>query len=97
MTFRTSIEYDRGESIVEFGEYAVEYLKKLSDQFRIFLAVEGQDDEIELIPKLQWHFSKNKVAKCSLGLGLTSKATDFAPELGIMFIFQSPPKTQKEL
>lgn len=87
LTIRTAAEYDRAEDNVAVGEYALEYLKKLSNHFRVFLAIEGEDDEVELIPEIQWHINDNVVAKLNVGYGLTSKATDFAPEMGVMFIF----------
>jgi hypothetical protein len=88
MTLRTAVARDLAENKTEVGEYAVEYLRRLSEKYRIYLAIEGEQDEIEMIPELQWHFRKNMFAKCSLAFGLTSKATDFAPEIGVMFSFR---------
>ena len=49
--------------------------------------VEGADDELAFIPEIQWHISRNVFLKANNGFGFTSKATDFAPEVGIMFSF----------
>lgn len=85
-TARVAVEYDRAEEKVALGEYAVEYLKRLSPSWRIYAGVEGSDDEVELIPEVQWHFSRYAFAKFNGAVGLTSKATDWAPEVGVMFV-----------
>jgi len=38
-----------------------------------------------LIPEFQWHINPGVFLKANAGFGITSKATDFAPEIGIMF------------
>jgi hypothetical protein len=85
LTARVAAEYDKAEGNVALGEYAVEYLKRVSPSWRIYVGVEGSEDEVELIPELQWHFSRFGFVKFNNGLGLTSKATDWAPEVGVMF------------
>jgi len=87
MTFRVAVDYSAAEKIFGVGEYAVEYLKKISKRFRFFVMAEGSDDEIALIPEMQWRFRQNFFLKANTGLGVTSKATDFAPEVGMMFSF----------
>lgn len=87
MTVRAAMEYSLEESKAELGEYAVEYLKRLSPAWRIYLGVEGSQDEIELIPEVQWLFSDSMFLKVNSAFGLTSKATDWAPEIGVMFAF----------
>lgn len=86
-TIRAAIAYEGEESKWESGEYALEYLKRLSDSWRIYAAVEGTEDEIEFIPELQWHLKPNMIIKLNSAFGLTSKAQDWAPEVGIMFYF----------
>lgn len=86
-TLRLAAAHDREEQETELGEYAVEYLKRISDGFRVFAAVEGEGDEVELITELQWHMRENMFVKFNCGFGLTSKATDYAPEVGIMLSF----------
>ncbi len=84
VTLRAAVEYDRAEDKGELGELAVEYLRRVSGSWRVYLGVEGTQDEVELIPELQWHASPRVVVKLSNGIGLTSKATDWAPELGVL-------------
>ncbi|OIN99612.1 MAG: hypothetical protein AUJ51_12320 [Elusimicrobia bacterium CG1_02_56_21] len=87
LTARASVEYDRAESKAKLGEMAVEYVKKLSPRFRVHLGVEGAQDEVEGITELQWHWAERSYFKLNNAFGLTSKATDFAPEAGIAFVF----------
>lgn len=84
MTVRASVEYSNAESKFASGEYAVEYLKRVSDRFRLFAMMEGSEDEISLIPEVQWFLRRNVFLKAAAGFGITSKSTDFAPEIGIM-------------
>ena len=85
MTFRAAVEYIPERQKIESGEYAVEYLKKLSARFRFFAMIEGSEDEVAMIPEVQWHVNGNIFVKANGGFGVTSKATDFAPEIGIVF------------
>ncbi|NIT35859.1 MAG: hypothetical protein GTN49_05065 [candidate division Zixibacteria bacterium] len=85
-TVRLAVEYDKAEEAVALGEYAVEYLKRLSPAWRVYAGVEGSDDEIELIAEAQWHLSRFAFVKLNNAVGLTSKATDWAPEVGVMFV-----------
>jgi hypothetical protein len=84
VTARVAVEYGREEDKVELGEIALEYLKRLSPRWRLYLGVEGVQDEVEGITELQWHFASSAFLKLNNAFGLTSKATDWAPELGIM-------------
>lgn len=86
-TLRAAVEYDAAEGVVELGEIAVEYLRRLSARARLYLGVEGTQDEWEMIPEFQWHPSPRIMLKANSAIGLTSKATDWAPELGVMFSF----------
>jgi hypothetical protein len=88
MTVRAAVEYDGAENKLEWGEYAIEYLRRLSPEFRFVALIEGvQLDEVELITEIQWHFNPRAFAKVNVGVGLTPNATDFAPELGVVFSF----------
>jgi hypothetical protein len=49
--------------------------------------VEGSQDEIEFITDLQFHIFPNAFIRLNNALGVTSKATDYAPEFGILFHF----------
>jgi hypothetical protein len=89
LTLRGAGEYSRFEQNLEGGEYAVEYLKRLSSKWRIYLGIEGsQGDEVELITEAQWHITDSIFIKMNNGFGITSKATDWAPEIGVMFSFR---------
>lgn len=87
MTVRTAVDYAREEGKAELGEFALEYLKRLSPAWRVYLGVEGTQDEVELIPEVQWHFSDAVFLKVNSAVGLTSKAVDWAPEIGVVFAF----------
>jgi hypothetical protein len=87
LTVRTAVEYDGEESKVDFGEYAIEYLKRVSGLFRFAVIIEGSQDELELIADMQFHVSDHAFIRINNAFGITSKATDYAPELGIVFHF----------
>jgi hypothetical protein len=90
MTFRAEVENseDEGKRKFEAGEYAIEYLRRLSQIWRVFAAIEGnQLDEVELITEAQLHLNRRVFLKLNMGWGLTTNATDLAPEVGIMFSF----------
>ena len=87
MTARAAVEYDAAEGVAELGEMAVEYLRRLSPTWRVYGGVEGTQDEVELITEAQWHLSPAMFLKLNSSFGLTSKATDWAPEVGLMFAF----------
>ena len=84
-TFRFAFDYNTGEKVVEPGEFALEYLKRLSDNFRIFMMIEGAQDEFSLVPEIQWFITPSIMLNANTGFGITSKATDIATELGVMF------------
>ncbi|HEU4387952.1 MAG TPA: hypothetical protein VFV34_09165 [Blastocatellia bacterium] len=88
LTLRGSVEYAGGsESKFDIGEYAIEYLKRVSPAWRFFVAIEGTQDEVSLITEAQWHLSRHIFVKLNNGFGLTSKAMDWAPEVGVVFTF----------
>jgi hypothetical protein len=87
MTLRAAVEYDRSEDKFEIGEVAVEYLRRFSPLMRLYVGVEGTQDEVELIPELQLHVTNRMFIKLNSAVGLTSKATDWAPETGVVFRF----------
>jgi hypothetical protein len=85
MTARAAMEYDAAEGNLALGEVALEYLKRVSSSLRLYAGVEGTQDEIEGITEVQWFLKPNLVLKLNNAFGLTSKATDWAPEIGLMF------------
>jgi hypothetical protein len=84
-TARAAVEYDAGSNAFGAGEVAVEYLKRVSDRLRLFAMIEGTEDEWGLVPEIQLQFGRYGYLKLGAGFGLTSKATDVAPEVGFMF------------
>jgi hypothetical protein len=72
----------------EPGEYAFEYLRRLSRRVRVFAAIEGSEDEIEVIGEAQLFLTPNIYLKLNNAFGVTSKATDWAPEVGLMLSFR---------
>jgi hypothetical protein len=86
LTARGAVEYtEASSSHWDLGEYAVEYLKRLSPRWRIVIATEGTQDELTLIGEAQWHVRDGAYFKFNLGRGLTSRATDWAPEIGFLW------------
>jgi hypothetical protein len=84
---RVAIEYDAAEDTFEIGEIALEYLRRLSSTWRVYGAVEGTQDEWEFITEAQWHLSPWVFLKLNNAFGITFKAPDWAPEVGVMFSF----------
>ena len=87
LTVRLATEYDRSENKTELGEFAVEYLKKISSRWRIYGGVEGTQDEVEVITEAQLHLNRNMFFKFNNAFGATANATDWAPEIGLVFSF----------
>lgn len=87
-TVRAAVEYDAAEQTAALGEYAVEYLKRVSPSLRLLSAVEGSEDEVELITEVQWSIRPSVVLKLNNAFGMTAKATDWAPEIGVLFSFR---------
>ncbi|HEV8357072.1 MAG TPA: hypothetical protein VGQ17_09950 [Gemmatimonadales bacterium] len=85
LTFRLAAEYGLEEDKPELGEYALEYLRRLSPSWRVYAGIEGSQDEVELITEAQWRLARWATLKLNNALGITSKATDWAPEVGVMF------------
>lgn len=85
LTLRTAMEYDAADANLALGEMAIEYLRRVNSKLRLYAGVEGTQDEIEGITEIQWFVRPNVVLKISNAFGLTSKATDWAPEFGVLF------------
>jgi hypothetical protein len=85
---RGSVEYEGGSSSqFDTGEYALEFVKRLNRHVRIYAGIEGTQDEVSAIGEVQWRLAPQVTVKAGSGFGLTSKATDIAPEIGILFSF----------
>lgn len=82
-----SVEYVKAsETPWDFGEWEVGYIRGLSPKWRVYAGIEGQaTDEASLITEAQRKLTRNATLKMNLGVGLTSNATDLAPEVGVMF------------
>ena len=88
LAVRASLAYDTGERKLEFSEWALDYVKRLSPNWRVVLSLEGeQADEVSIIGEAQYALSKSAVLKINSGFGLSWKAPDFAPEVGVMWSF----------
>lgn len=87
MTLRAAAEYSAEEDKLGMGEVALEYLRRLSRTWSVFGAVEGSEDEWELITEAQIRVTNRVTLKLNSAFGLTSKATGWAPETGVLFRF----------
>lgn len=85
ITVRAAVEQAGGH--FDLGEFAVEYYRRLSRSFCVYAGFEGVQDEIEFIAEVQWWLSETVRFKINNGFGLTSKATGWAPEIGLMISF----------
>lgn len=88
---RMTIEYNRDDEAWDIGEVSAEYLKQLTRSWRINLAVEGGEtgapDEWDLVLGARWSVADGVFLKFDNAIGFTSKATDWAPQIGFMFTF----------
>ena len=87
VTLRAALANSGGS--FEPGEYAFEYLRRVSKRVRLFAAVEGSEDEVEFISEAQLFLSSRVVLKLNNAVGITSKAPDWAPEIGLLIAFPS--------
>jgi hypothetical protein len=86
LTARASLLYESASSTRwDLGEYGVEYLKRLSRAWRVFAAVQGHGDEISLVTEGQWHLARHMFIRFNQEIGLSSRATDWEPQLGLLF------------
>jgi hypothetical protein len=91
VTMRSDLEYNKEPDVLDVGETAIEYLKRLSPAWRLYLGIDGGEggaiDEWDFISGVQWRVTDFAFVKVDNALGISSKATDWAPELGILFLF----------
>jgi hypothetical protein len=86
VTARASVFYETASTThFDLGEYGVEYLKRLSPSWKVFLAVQGSGDELSLITEAQWHITRRVFLRFNQEIGLTSRANDWEPQLGVLF------------
>ena len=87
LSLRASVAYDRADRQVRLGEYAIDYLKKLSPAWRVALTLEGVSTDLSVIGEVQYELSKNATLKLNSGFGITKKDRALAPEIGVLFRF----------
>ena len=87
LTVKGSMLYEAEDNSLQSGEYALEYLKRLSPHWRVFASVEGEEDEVSVIGEVQYFLTQNILFKLNSGFGITDKAPNYAPEVGIMIIY----------
>ena len=85
LSARAAGVYEDGNT--DTDEFAVEYLKRTSASWRWVAAIEGNQDEWSAIGEAQWFVRPRTYVKLNTGVGLTDKAPDLAPEVGVMFSF----------
>ncbi|HEV7365266.1 MAG TPA: hypothetical protein VGN76_05435 [Gemmatimonadales bacterium] len=89
MTFRTTIEYNRGDTHWDLGETSLEYLRRLSPKWRVLLGIEGGEggapDDYGLAAAAHWQVARGLDLKFFNFLGLMSKATDWEAQFGLMW------------
>ena len=84
VTVRAGVEYIAAEKTWGVGEYAIEYYRR-ANRFRFYAVLEGSENEVAIVPGMEWNLGHGVFVKLNNGFGLTSRAIDFAPEVGIMF------------
>jgi hypothetical protein len=85
LSARYSLAYE--EEGLQGGEFALEYLKRLSPRWRAVVALEGEGEDLSLITEAQLFLSRRVFLKLNSGFGLSQKVPDFAPEVGVMMSF----------
>jgi hypothetical protein len=89
MTLRTTVEYNHGDHHWDLGETSLEYLRRLSPDWRILLAIEGGEtgamDEWVFVTAGQWRIANGFYVKLANGFGLMSKSTDWEPQVGMLW------------
>jgi hypothetical protein len=91
VTVRSDLEYNLEPDVLDVGETAVEYLKRLSSAWRLYLGIEGGEggaiDEWDFISGVQWRVTDFAFVKVDNALGISSKSPDWAPQFGALFLF----------
>lgn len=80
-----SIQYNTEDAVYEFGGFTVEYLKRISNTFRIYVGLEGIPDATEFITELQIFPKSWMFIRLNNAIGISPNATDIAPEIGVVF------------
>ena len=64
----------------------------------MYTGFEGTQDELSFLTEAQWHFSPFAYLKLNNAVGVTTKATDWAPDVGSMFLLRTAcPSAVKDM
>ncbi len=89
LIFRTDVEYNREAKGLDFGETSVEYLKRLLPAWCVYLGIEGGEtgamDEWGFNSGVSWRINDLVLLKFDNAVGISAKATDWEPRLGVIF------------
>ena len=87
LTARVAVEYIRESSTPwDLGEWALEYWRRVPSGWGFYAGFEGQaTDEVSFVGEVQRRLGSRATLKLNTSIGLMENATDFAPEVGIMF------------
>jgi len=89
MTFRTTIEYTHIDKAWDFGETSIEYLRRLSETWRVMVGLEGGEgggpDEFVAVTSFQARLASRAVLNFGNSIGFFSKSTDWEPYVGLRF------------
>jgi len=88
VSFRTTIEYNQGDSHWDLGETSLEYLRQMAPSWRLLLGIEGGEggapDDYVFVAAGHWRIARALDLKVANGLGLFSKSTDWEAQIGLM-------------
>lgn len=89
MTFRTTIEYNRGDKHWDLGETSLEYLRRLSPAWRVLLGIEGGEggalDDYGFVAAAHWRIAGALDLKFVNTVGFMQKSTDWEAQVGLMW------------
>lgn len=89
LTTRVTVEYNHDDTHWDLGEFSIEYLKRLSSSWRVYFGIEGGEtgapDEWDLRTGASWRIADFAFLKLDNTIGISSKATDWAPHVGLLF------------
>jgi hypothetical protein len=89
MTFRTTVEYNRGDKHWDLGETSLEYLRRLSPAWRMLLGIEGGEggalDDYGFVAAAHWRIAGAVDLKFVNTVGFMQKSTDWEAQVGLMW------------
>lgn len=91
LTGRINLEWNHEEKKLDLGELSVEYLRRISPSLVLFLDFEGGEtgalDEWETVQGIHLNLTRSISLRFDNSIGISSKASDWVPQVGIMFSF----------